>query len=40
MLKDFTFELKDVYPNPVTNNINIQFISELTKKLFLVFIIF
>ncbi len=33
MLKDFTFELKDVYPNPVTNNINIQFISGINKEI-------
>ena len=33
MLKDFTFELKDVYPNPVMNNVNIQFISGTNKDI-------
>ena len=37
MLKDFTFELKDVYPNPVTNNINIQFISGINKIVFSIY---
>ena len=33
MLMDFTFELKEVYPNPVMNNTNIQFISGINKDI-------